>query len=246
MESPVFHMILRSGWIARTIVAMLVVLSVVTWGIIIRKIVYLHSVKKQNKRFRIASASVKTIVEFDSPALSSGDTPLAQLGRVAAFEFKRILGDAQSYTGIKDWSFFIENQFSLAKESLENATALLTAKLDSGVFFLAIISSVAPFIGLFGTVWGIMDSFFEIGNQGSASLPVVAPGIAEALVVTAMGLAVAIPAVFFYNYLIHKVERIEQDLDDFKETALSRLKREMMSLLYGGNKGEAGQSGKVL
>ena len=110
------------------------------------------------------------------------------------------------------------------------------------MFFLAIISSVAPFIGLFGTVWGIMDSFFEIGNQGSASLPVVAPGIAEALVVTAMGLAVAIPAVFFYNYLIHKIERIEEDLDDFKETTLSRLKREMMSLLYGGNKSAQSQS----
>jgi biopolymer transport protein TolQ len=86
---------------------------------------------------------------------------------------------------------------------------------------------------LLGTVWGIMNSFFEIGNQGSASLPVVAPGIAEALVVTLVGLAVAIPAVLFYNYFIHRVERIENEVGEFKNILFSHVKRDILSVLYG-------------
>jgi biopolymer transport protein TolQ len=106
--------------------------------------------------------------------------------------------------------------------------------LDRGIVILAIASSVAPFLGLLGTVWGIMDSFFEIGNQGSASLPVVAPGIAEALVVTAIGLAVAIPAVLFYNYFVHRVDRLENEMDDFKNMLFSHLKRDIFNTLYSG------------
>jgi biopolymer transport protein TolQ len=95
---------------------------------------------------------------------------------------------------------------------------------------------VAPFLGLLGTVWGIMNSFYQIGNQGSASLPVVAPGIAEALIVTMIGLAVAIPAVLFYNYFVHRVELIENEMDEFKNLLLAHLKRDIFNLLYGKNK----------
>jgi biopolymer transport protein TolQ len=93
-------------------------------------------------------------------------------------------------------------------------------------------SSIAPFLGLLGTVWGVMNSFFDIGNQGSASLPVVAPGIAEALITTIVGLVVAIPALFFYNYLNHRTERLDNEMDEFREFLLGRLKREIFSLLY--------------
>ena len=79
-----------------------------------------------------------------------------------------------------------------------------------------------------------MDSFFEIGNQGSASLPVVAPGIAEALVVTAIGLAVAIPAVLFYNYFAHRIDRIENEMDEFKNLMFTHLKRDIFNTLYSG------------
>jgi biopolymer transport protein TolQ len=79
-----------------------------------------------------------------------------------------------------------------------------------------------------------MNSFFEIGNQGSASLPVVAPGIAEALIATLAGLAVAIPALFFYNYFNHRAERIETDVDEFKTMLLARIKREALLDLYDG------------
>jgi biopolymer transport protein TolQ len=107
--------------------------------------------------------------------------------------------------------------------------------LDKGLVILAISSSVAPFIGLLGTVWGIMNSFYQIGDQGSASLPVVAPGIAEALIATILGLAVAIPAVLFYNYYMHRVERIENEMDEVKNLLQSHLKRDLFNLLYGNS-----------
>lgn len=101
--------------------------------------------------------------------------------------------------------------------------ALESAKLESRLTFLATTGSTTPFIGLFGTVWGIMDSFRSIGASGSASLAVVAPGIAEALVATAVGLAAAIPAVVAYNYYLSRARRLTIAMEDFSEDLLSAL-----------------------
>jgi len=95
--------------------------------------------------------------------------------------------------------------------------------------FLATTGSATPFIGLFGTVWGIMASFKEIGIRGSASLAVVAPGISEALVATAAGLAVAIPAVIFYNYYSNQIEYIEGTMESFSADFLNLVERDLIS-----------------
>ena len=104
--------------------------------------------------------------------------------------------------------------------------ALESAKLESRLTFLATTGSTTPFIGLFGTVWGIMDSFRSIGASGSASLAVVAPGIAEALVATAMGLAAAIPAVVAYNRYVHDVARLSSRFESFIEEFSNVLQRQ--------------------
>jgi biopolymer transport protein TolQ len=104
------------------------------------------------------------------------------------------------------------------------------------------ISSIAPFLGLLGTVWGIMNSFYEIGSQGSASLPVVAPGIAEALITTIVGLGVAIPALFFYNYCNHKAERAADDMEEFKELLVVRLRREIFSAFFAESQAQAART----
>jgi biopolymer transport protein TolQ len=163
-------------------------------------------------------------------------SPLGLVGKAGAAEYRRILTDANSHTGVKDWSFFLENQFAMAREKMETEMGASVTQLDKGIFMLAIISSSAPFIGLLGTVWGIMDAFFEIGQQGSASLPVVAPGIAEALIATAVALAVAVPSVFFFNWFNHRIERMEEEMNEQKDTLLRRLKQEILSLLYGKNR----------
>jgi biopolymer transport protein TolQ len=236
MEFPLVAMIARAGWVARSLMVLLLAESIVSWAIIIHRFLYLGAAAKFNRRFQDSYEGMRSLVECKDPGSGMGHSTLAQMARITAGEFNRILDDANQQTGAKDWSFYLQNQFAMVSEKMDAVISTLSAKLDKGVFLLAIISSSAPFLGLLGTVWGIMDSFYEIGNQGSASLPVVAPGIAEALIMTAIGLVVAIPAVFFYNFFMHRVARLEDEMDEFKEHLCSRLRREIFSLIYAGRK----------
>jgi biopolymer transport protein TolQ len=232
MDIPIVDMILRSGWIARSILILLAVFSVITWAVIFNRFFYLGNVTKGNRMFLQKYMGIKNLVEIEKVDPKLLKSPLGLLGTKGVVEYRRILDDTSSHSGIRDWSFFIESQFAITLERIETVFADCVKKLDTGLIMLAISASVCPFLGLLGTVWGIMDSFYEIGNQGSASLPVVAPGIAEALVVTLVGLAVAIPAVLFYNYFVHRVDRTENDIDEFKTLLFSHLKREILGVLY--------------
>jgi biopolymer transport protein TolQ len=233
MDIPVIDMMIRSGWVARLILLLLAFLSLLSWAIVFNRSVYLQKIGGLNRRYRRVFDEVKDIAHIDKVDSVFNRCPLGILGRECLMEFKRIISDAKSHRGVKDWSFYLQNQFAMASERLQSVAAHCGGKLDYGVFLLAIISTVAPFLGLLGTVWGIMNSFYEIGNQGSASLPVVAPGIAEALVTTIIGLAVAIHSVFFYNIFNHQAERIEDEMDVFTDQIMLRLKRELFDRLYG-------------
>lgn len=233
MNIPVLSMILRSGWVARIILLILAFFSLLSWAVIFNRIFYLRHITALNRRFRKLFEGLKSFKQLEKVDPNLESCPLGKLGTVSLGEYKRIISDAKNHSAVKDWSFYLQNQFYMASERISAVAAYLSAQLDYGVFLLAIISSIAPFLGLLGTVWGIMNSFFEIGNQGSASLPVVAPGIAEALITTIVGLAVAIPASFFYNMFVHSAERIEDEMDEFGDQLMLRLKRELFNLLYG-------------
>ena len=233
MDSPVIQMVLRSDWMGQGIVYLLLSLSVISWAIIISRMTHLGTLARLNRQFQKFYAGIGGLTDMEKAEKRFERAPMALLGKAGVTEYRRILEDARAHPNVKDWSFFFENQFSMASERLETTFVAAASGLSRGAFVLAILSSVAPFFGLFGTVWGIMNSFYEIGNQGSASLPVVAPGIAAALITTIVGLAVAIPAVIFYNVIVHKTQRMEDDMDEFKELLFSRLKREILSLLYG-------------
>jgi len=115
------------------------------------------------------------------------------------------------------------------KRAVRKAASQKINQLGNSLPFLATTGSATPFIGLFGTVWGIMASFHDIGQRGSASLAVVAPGISEALVATAAGLAVAIPAVIFYNYFSNKLDAIDAEIDNFSTDFLNLVERDLLS-----------------
>jgi biopolymer transport protein TolQ len=115
------------------------------------------------------------------------------------------------------------------KRAIRKAADQKINSLGSNLPFLATTGSAAPFIGLFGTVWGIMASFHDIGQRGSASLAVVAPGISEALVATAAGLAVAIPAVIFYNYFSNKLDEVDGEISNFSTDFLNLVERDLLS-----------------
>ncbi|MBD3317874.1 MAG: hypothetical protein GF344_18980 [Chitinivibrionales bacterium] len=232
MEIPILTMVARSGWVARVILVLLAFLSLLTWAIIFNRFYYLARASRLNKLFRRKFGTLKGITDIETLDSRFDRCPLGQLGKVCSVEYHRIIDDARTHRGVTDWSFYLQNQFTMASERLGATATTIGSRLDHGLFLLAIVAGIAPFMGLLGTVWGIMNSFYEIGNQGSASLPVVAPGIAEALITTIVGLAVAIPAVFFYNIFIHRTNRVEDELDEFGDQLLLRLKREIFSILY--------------
>ena len=232
MNSPLISMILHAGWAARIVLIILLVFSIITWFIIANRLYFIRSARSGNRKFRRNYDSLNRLTDLDKLDKHALGSPLGRLSHVALGEYRRIVADSGELTSSKEWSFLLQNQFSMAAERLDSAFTGLVPSFDRGVFLLAMVSSISPFLGLLGTVWGIMNSFFEIGNQGSASLPVVAPGIAEALVATLAGLAVAIPALFFYNYFNHRVERMETELDEFKTIMLVRLKREALEDIY--------------
>jgi biopolymer transport protein TolQ len=233
MDIPIVDMVLRSGWAARTILILLGIFSVITWAVIFNRLYVLGGANRKNKLYLRKYAGCAVIPEMEKLDKELLSCPMGLVGAKGVDEYKRILKDSSSHTGVRDWSFFLQTQFAITLEQIDSVYSGLSRRLDSGLILLAISASVCPFLGLLGTVWGIMNSFFEIGNQGSASLPVVAPGIAEALVVTLVGLAVAIPAVLFYNYFIHRVERIENEVGEFKNILFSHVKRDILSVLYG-------------
>jgi biopolymer transport protein TolQ len=232
MNIPVIEMILKSGAMGQFIVGLLLVLSLWSWAIIAARVTSLKKVTGGNRKFRKRFMDVRSLPDVDKLSNDELNTPLGQLAKMGTDEYHRIISDARSHTKVKDWSFFLESQFTMAKERFESAVAGIVAPFDRGVFMLAMISSIAPFLGLLGTVWGIMNSFYEIGEQGNASLPVVAPGIAEALITTIVGLAVAIPALFFFNYCNNKAERAVDEVDEFKELLAVRLRREIFSVFF--------------
>jgi biopolymer transport protein TolQ len=232
MDTPLVEMVVRAGWVARLIILALLFFSFICWAIIFNRMFVLGKIARGNRAFKAKFGTLSSITDIEKIDARSLEAPIAQIGKNGAVEYRRIIEDARSHTGVKDWSFFLQNQFAMTSEHLESSFMGLVSTFDKGVFFLAMMSSIAPFLGLLGTVWGIMNAFFDIGNQGSASLPVVAPGIAEALITTIMGLAVAIPALFFFNYCNHQIERIENDMDEFKDILFVRLKREIFGLFY--------------
>jgi biopolymer transport protein TolQ len=238
MNIPVVDMILRAGWVARLILIILGFFSIMTWAIIINRFLYLREAARGNRSFLRGYQSIVSLTDVEKMDRKQTEGPMGIIGKMGVAEYRRILDDSHKLTGVRDWSFFLQTQFTMAVERINSKVSEIGRKLDRGIILLAIASSVSPFLGLLGTVWGIMNSFFEIGNQGSASLPVVAPGIAEALIVTIAGLAVAIPAVLFYNYFVHRVDSLESEIDAFKNLLFSHLKRDIFGVLFSERPGK--------
>lgn len=197
MQVSALQLILQAGFFVKIILLILASFSIVSWGIILYKYFYLRAASKESAELLAAVDAKTEIKELVKLAETLELSPLANL-----------LTFAVAYgPGHRD---------ELGK-SLRRHESTETEKLHAYLIFLATIGSTAPFIGLLGTVWGIMDAFRGIGAAGSASLAVVAPAIAEALITTAAGLAAAIPAVMAYNYYINWVRRMTVEIEDFGE-----------------------------
>ena len=207
MKNTALQLILQAGYIVKGVLIILLFFSVVSWAIIFFKHRYFSKANKENDQFLKAYRAGRDPKGLYQVTRTFTISPIANI-------FRAVYADG----GNKDKSE--------TKRLLRRYEALETAKLEKYLSFLATTGSTTPFIGLFGTVWGIMNSFRNIGASGAASLAVVAPGIAESLIATAAGLAAAIPAVIAYNYYLSMARRIIVEIEDFSEELLDFFTKE--------------------
>ncbi len=223
----VFDMIRHAGPMVQFILLLLVSLSVACWCVTFLKFRLFHRVRKESDVFIDMFRQRKSFAGLYKDTQMLDDSHLAQIFRVGFTELNR-LNKSMDVKNIQEIRLHPEILLENVERAMRGALATESQRLEQFVPLLATTGSTAPFVGLFGTVWGIMASFQEIGSKGSASLAVVAPGISEALIATAIGLAAAIPAVIAYNYLTNRVRTLENDMNYFLSDFLNLLKRDIM------------------
>ena len=232
-EGSILFLIIKAGLVVKIVIAILLLMSVVSWSIIFSKSITYLKASKDSVKFSEFFWKSRDLNSVDENILQFKYSPVAQVFHTGYQEFLKInehnnssqskaKGDAVSPRGMISGSADGIDNISRA---LRRASVSEITKLESSLTFLATTGSTAPFIGLFGTVWGIMTSFHGIGLKGSASLAVVAPGISEALIATAIGLVAAIPAVVAYNYLLRKVRVLSNEMDNFSSDFLNIIRR---------------------
>lgn len=209
-------LILNAGWVVKFVMLGLFAASVGSWAIILLKRQLLKQAQKQNEQFLQGFWGGWNLSEAFSRAADYPLSPVAKSFQAALRELRK-LGEGQGNEDMRG---------DIVVRSLKKANTMEMASLEYSISWLATVASAAPFVGLFGTVWGIMNSFQNIGATGSANLAAVAPGISEALIATAIGLAAAIPAAIAYNYLNTKVRSQALTLDSFNQDLLNLLQRE--------------------
>ena len=229
-HGSLLSMVLEAGVMVQFVLLLLLVFSVVSWAIILMKYKVLKRVKKDNDGFLDAYMKGSKLSEIFPETKKYPDSTIAEVFRSGYTELIKVtkviresLAGREADSG--EGSSVEMNSIDNIERALNRARDSETTKLESALGFLATTGSASPFIGLFGTVWGIMDTFKGIGARGSATLAVVAPGISEALIATAAGLAAAIPAVIFYNYYINRVKAMNQDMDNFSSEMLNIIER---------------------
>lgn len=200
----VLNLILQAGPVVKLVLLILLFFSVYSWAIIIYKHRFFSKVEKETAVFN------DLIQNRDWEALNQS------IGRFALSPGAKLFRAAHSSS---------DRHLDDIKRGLKRVELTETARLEKYLTFLATTGSTTPFIGLFGTVWGIMNSFRGIGRMGSASLAVVAPGIAEALIATAAGLVAAIPAVIAYNYFLSRAQRNIIMMEDFSQELIDHFSR---------------------
>jgi biopolymer transport protein ExbB/TolQ len=209
---------------AKVIIFFLIIFSVMAWFVMISKYLQMKQAKRLNQFFTTEFRSQKTVLDMFDRKIQAEGCPLFMVYQAGSIELDARLRNTDStrkrLISIKG----IEH----VKRNMENAVAQESLKLESGLILLAIAVSGAPFLGLLGTVWGVMSTFGHIAQQGSATLSAMAPGVSAALITTVAGLLVAIPSMFGYNWLVHNLRVLTVELDNFAQEIMSKIETEYL------------------
>jgi biopolymer transport protein TolQ len=243
-EMSVKDLVLQSGPVAKLVLLILFVFSIVTWAIIGAKWLMLSRARRESARFLRLFRQAGSPGKILSRVSSLRGTPLLRLLREAYSEVQNLnsagqereeddfpaMGKRMDEQTASTRSITLRpDQIKFIASVLERARGEETARMELSVPFLATAGSTAPFIGLFGTVWGVMRAFQGIGTAQSTSIGAVAPGISEALIATAGGLVAAIPAVMAYNHFVNKVRQLNKIMENFSGELLDYLEKRYCS-----------------
>lgn len=223
----VLDMISHAGPMVKFVLIVLLILSIGCWCVIALKVRLLRRARRESDQFIELFRQRKNYGVLYRDVQLLEDSHLAQVFRVGYAELNRLSKSLEA-RNLQDARMNPEMLLENVDRAMQGSIMSESQRFDRFLPLLATTGSTAPFIGLFGTVWGIMSSFQEIGLKGAANLAVVAPGISEALVATAMGLAAAIPAVVAYNHFSNRIRSLESEMNHFAADFLNILKRDMM------------------
>jgi biopolymer transport protein TolQ len=213
--ASITRLLLEASPVVQAVVIILLLFSVVSWAIVLYKAMAFNRMERQSTTFLEIFRRSTKFSEVQAVCKSLSASPLVGLFQAGYAELNVQLRQPHSNSPEGAPARPTLKSLAAVDRALLRASSIEVTKLEKRVPFLATTASITPFIGLFGTVWGIMTAFEEIGRQGSTDLAVVAPGIAEALIATAIGLFAAIPAVYFYNHFTIKVKNYAAEMDDF-------------------------------
>jgi biopolymer transport protein TolQ len=223
-DTQVLKHVMLAGPIVKLVLILLIGFSVVSWAIIFLKVRLFKGIERNQAGFARAFAEGKSLSALYEQAEKGEKSPLTEVFRAGYLELTRIQRErGEAAQGGRTSPFPVEN----VHRAMYKTTHEQVGGMESLLPFLATTGSATPFIGLFGTVWGIMNAFSGIATTGNASLATVAPGIAEALVATAAGLGAAIPSVIAYNYFLTRIRTIHTRIDSFTAEFINFLERKV-------------------
>jgi len=218
-QIDLLYLLQNTGPVSRFVLVVLLIFSVWSWGIILQKWLLLRKVNKESAVFWKMFRKAQNLSEVATASESLRFTPLVPVFNAGSELLLPGKRRSPSQGGIAVKSATAGT--TALQRTLQRAAAAQLSRLESRMTFLATTASVTPFIGLFGTVWGVMTSFTGLGNSETASFRAVAPGIADALLATAFGLFAAIPALVAYNHFVHQIRNIGGQLDDLQVEILA-------------------------
>ncbi len=233
-QTDIINMIINAGLMVQFVLVLLLFFSVMSWAIMIIKYRYLKKAFRESAYFTDFFWRSRDFADAFGKARKLTKSPIARIFSVGYVELQKLSQSgvplsAKSSSSSKEST--LSGRFAgtdTVQRALRRAINTEVTRMTQMVPFLATTGNTAPFIGLFGTVWGIMNSFHDIGLKGSASLAAVAPGISEALIATAAGLAAAIPAVIAFNFFMQKIRIIETELQSFAADFLNIIDRDLI------------------
>lgn len=232
----ILGMILDAGPMVQLVLLLLLAFSVISWAIILMKHRLVKRTQRENDQFLDVYMKSHKLSEVLAESRKFRHSSIAEVFRAGYSELVKLgrgMKEPAAATADEAGIHALElGGIDNVERALNRACGTEASKLENALGFLATTGSACPFIGLFGTVWGIMTAFRGIGARGSATLAVVAPGISEALIATAAGLAAAIPAVIFYNYYLNRIRAIQLEMESFSSEFLNIVERYYVKKIF--------------